>query len=208
VSETVADAGLVPVRVVGWHGPAWADPAALEALGRGLRGRHRTTLLSPFDSLVWFGARTKRIFGFARRLEAYVPRAQRVHGYFAMPLLAGGRIVGRVDPAREGRTLVARQGSLARPAGPAMAAALTAGGARGGAGAVGPAGARGAARGRPPRRRRAARRQATRVRTRRRAWVVTACAGSPSATAASGVATRKLKLSSRYRRTVVSSCES
>ncbi|HJZ61864.1 MAG TPA: crosslink repair DNA glycosylase YcaQ family protein, partial [Miltoncostaeaceae bacterium] len=125
VSETVADAGLVPVRVAGWHGPAWADPAALEALGRGLRGRHRTTLLSPFDSLVWFGARTKRIFGFARRLEAYVPRAQRVHGYFAMPLLAGGRIVGRVDPAREGRTLVARQVSLARPAVPAMAAALT-----------------------------------------------------------------------------------
>ena len=125
VSETVAEAGLVPVRVAGWHGPAWADPAALEALGRGLRGRHRTTLISPFDSLVWFGARTKRIFGFARRLEAYVPRAQRVHGYFAMPLLAGGRIVGRVDPAREGRTLVARQVSLTRPAVPAMATALT-----------------------------------------------------------------------------------
>src|SRR5262249_47639887 len=123
VSETVADAGLVPVRVVGWHGPAWADPAALEALGRGLRGRHRTTLLSPFDSLVWFGARTKRIFGFARRLEAYVPRAQRVHGYFAMPLLAGGRIVGRGDPAREGRTPVARQVALARPARPPRAAA-------------------------------------------------------------------------------------
>ena len=36
-----------------------------------------------------------------------------MHGYFAMPLLAGGRLVGRVDPAREGRTLVARQVSLA-----------------------------------------------------------------------------------------------
>ena len=38
-----------------------------------------------------------------------------MHGYFVMPLLAGGRLVGRVDPAREGRTLVARQLTLDRP---------------------------------------------------------------------------------------------
>jgi uncharacterized protein YcaQ len=42
------------------------------------------------------------------RLEAYTPRPLREHGYFAMPVLAGGRLVGRVDPARSGRTLVAR----------------------------------------------------------------------------------------------------
>ncbi|WP_030558202.1 DNA glycosylase AlkZ-like family protein, partial [Streptomyces exfoliatus] len=89
--------------------PAWADPRAL-ALEPG--GRHRRTLLSPFDSLVWERARTERIFGFTHRLEAYVPRLKRVHGYFAMPLLAGGRLQGRVDPAREGTTLVARQVSL------------------------------------------------------------------------------------------------
>jgi uncharacterized protein len=124
VSDVVQDAGLVPVEVAGWNRLAWADPTALEALGRGLRGRHRTTLLSPFDSVVWDRARSERIFGFARRLEAYVPRSERVHGYFAMPLLAGGRIAGRVDPAREGRTLVARQASLRRSAVSAMAAAL------------------------------------------------------------------------------------
>jgi uncharacterized protein YcaQ len=76
------------------------------------RGRHRTTLLSPFDSLVWDRSRTERIFGLSHRLEAYTPREKRVHGYFAMPLLAGGRLVGRVDPAREGRTLIARQLSV------------------------------------------------------------------------------------------------
>ncbi|MCP9961169.1 winged helix DNA-binding domain-containing protein [Streptomyces somaliensis] len=108
----VADSGLVPVRVRGWDRPAWADPAALESEPR---GRHRTTLLSPFDSLVWERARTERIFGFTHRLEAYVPKQKRVHGYFAMPLLAGGRLLGRVDPAREGTTLVARQLSLAGP---------------------------------------------------------------------------------------------
>ncbi|MCK8676761.1 winged helix-turn-helix domain-containing protein [Streptomyces lichenis] len=104
-----ADSGLVPVRVEGWEKPAWADPAALETAPR---GRHRTTLLSPFDSLIWERARTERIFGFTHRLEAYVPRQKRIHGYFAMPLLAGGRLLGRVDPAREGRTLIARQVSL------------------------------------------------------------------------------------------------
>ena len=106
----VADSGLVPVTVQGWAKPAWADP---EALAAEPRGRHRTTLLSPFDSLVWERARTERIFGFTHRLEAYVPKPKRIHGYFAMPLLAGGRLQGRVDPAREGTTLVARQVSLA-----------------------------------------------------------------------------------------------
>ncbi|MCZ2525614.1 winged helix-turn-helix domain-containing protein [Streptomyces sp. HB2AG] len=113
VDSVVADSGLVPVTVEGWTGKdrtAWADPGALAAP---LRGRHRTTLLSPFDSLVWDRPRTLRLFGFHHRLEAYVPRHKRVHGYFAMPVLAGGRLVGRVDPAREKRTLVARQVSVA-----------------------------------------------------------------------------------------------
>jgi uncharacterized protein YcaQ len=113
-------AGLVPVRVDGWAGAraggravaaatrsnAWAGPLALETAPR---GRHRTTPLSPFDSLVWDRARTERVFGFAHRLEAYVPKEKRVHGYFTMPVLAGGRLIGRVDPAREGPVLVARQ---------------------------------------------------------------------------------------------------
>lgn len=109
VGMVVEAAGLVPVGVAGWRDPAWADPAALRTPAR---GRHRTTLLSPFDSLVWDRKRTSRVFGFDHRLEAYVPKAKRVHGYFTMPLLAGGQLVGRIDPAREGRTLVARKVSF------------------------------------------------------------------------------------------------
>ncbi|MGW2329004.1 winged helix-turn-helix domain-containing protein [Streptomyces sp. NPDC001700] len=112
VDAVIADSGLVPVSVAGWDKAAWADP---EALASTPRGRHRTTLLSPFDSLIWDRARTERIFGFTHRLEAYVPRPKRVYGYFAMPLLSGGRLLGRVDPAREGTTLVARQVSLDTP---------------------------------------------------------------------------------------------
>ncbi len=105
-------AGLIPVEISGGHANApvraWADMAAAEIA----TGRHRVTLLSPFDSLVWDRKRTLRMFGFEHSLEAYVPREKRVHGYFTMPLLAGGRLVGRVDPAREGRTLIARQLTL------------------------------------------------------------------------------------------------
>ncbi|MFJ4671079.1 winged helix-turn-helix domain-containing protein [Kitasatospora purpeofusca] len=117
VDAVLPDSGLVPVEVAGWGpngtpGAAWADP---EALATTPRGRHRTTLLSPFDSLIWDRPRTERIFGMLHRLEAYTPKPKRVHGYFAMPVLTGGRLVGRVDPAREGRTLVARQVSLDSP---------------------------------------------------------------------------------------------
>jgi uncharacterized protein YcaQ len=117
-------AGLVPVQIAaGRTGPAqraWAHPAVLEpgSLPGSVaapRCRHRTTLLSPFDSLVWDRKRTLRVFGFEHSLEAYVPQAKRVHGYFTMPLLAGGRLVGRVDPARNGKTLIARKLTLDKP---------------------------------------------------------------------------------------------
>jgi uncharacterized protein YcaQ len=122
VRSVVADTELVEVDVEAWGARAWAHPAALEALGA--RGRHRTTLLSPFDSLVWDRARTLRVFDFQHRLEAYVPAPKRVHGYFAMPLLAGGRLRGRVDPGRDGTTLIAKRVSCEPDAVEAMAQAL------------------------------------------------------------------------------------
>jgi len=133
VRDAAIAAGLTPVVIDGGGTaiPGWADPAALDAAaadGRpgARRGRHRVTLLSPFDSLIWDRKRTLRMFGFEHSLEAYVPRAKRVHGYFTMPLLARGRLLGRVDPARSGRTLVARQLSLDTPsAAEPMARALT-----------------------------------------------------------------------------------
>jgi len=83
-------------------------------------------LLSPFDSLVWDRKRTLRVFGFEHSLEAYVPAPKRVHGYFTMPLLAGGKLAGRVDPAREGDALIARKLTIDKPAATeSMALALT-----------------------------------------------------------------------------------
>lgn len=102
-------AKLVPVTVRGWNDEAWASRKALRALAAGIRGVHRTALISPFDSLIWDRPRTARIFGYAHKFEAYVPAPDRVHGYFVMPVLAGGKLVGRVDPGRVGTTLVAKR---------------------------------------------------------------------------------------------------
>ncbi len=140
VADAALAAGLIPVAIAGPAGSArgaqaaaglrassglraaagprasrgWADPAALAEASAGRRGRNRVTLLSPFDSLIWDRRRTRQMFGFEHSLEAYVPKHKRVHGYFTMPLLAGGRLAGRVDPAREGTTLIARKVSLER----------------------------------------------------------------------------------------------
>jgi hypothetical protein len=127
LDEAAAAAALVPVTVPGAKGPvrAWADPAALGWLNAGGRGVHRTTLLSPFDSLIWDRKRTLRMFGYRHLFEPYVPREKRERGYFTMPLLAGGQITGWVDPGREGQTLLAKNVFLERPAAVApMARAL------------------------------------------------------------------------------------
>ncbi len=119
VADAALAAGLTPVTIAGTDrarpsASGWADPAALAQDSAARRGRNRVTLLSPFDSLIWDRRRTLRMFGFEHSLEAYVPKHKRVHGYFTMPLLAGGQLAGRVDPAREGKTLVARKVSLER----------------------------------------------------------------------------------------------
>jgi uncharacterized protein YcaQ len=117
IAEAAISAGLIPVVIAGTDpakSAAWADPAALAQESQAGRERSRVTLLSPFDSLIWDRKRTLRMFGFEHSLEAYVPKHKRVHGYFTMPLLAGGKLAGRVDPAREGKTLVARKLSLER----------------------------------------------------------------------------------------------
>jgi uncharacterized protein len=122
-----AAAGLVPLTVDGKKGPvpAWADPAALAWLDAGGRGVHRTTLLSPFDSLIWDRKRTLRMFGYRHLFEPYVPKEKRERGYFTMPLLAGGRIQGWVDPGRAGQTLLAKNVFIEKPAAVApMAQAL------------------------------------------------------------------------------------
>ena len=57
-----------------------------------------TTFLSPFDNLIWDRTRTSDLFGFDYRSEMYTPPAQRQYGYYVLPILHRGRLVGRLDP--------------------------------------------------------------------------------------------------------------
>ena len=65
------------------------------------------------------------MFGYRHLFEPYVPKEKRERGYFTMPLLAGGQAAGWVDPARDRKTLIARNVLLEKPAAVApMARAL------------------------------------------------------------------------------------
>ncbi|MDQ3412645.1 MAG: winged helix DNA-binding domain-containing protein [Chloroflexota bacterium] len=103
----MASEGLaVPAEVEGLSEPAWIDPALLPTLTELRSGRGRptlTTLLSPFDNLIWYRPRTAALFGFEYRIECYTPEAKRIYGYYTLPILHRGRLVGRVDPSYDRR---------------------------------------------------------------------------------------------------------
>ena len=92
------------VDVGGWDGPVYLDPEAVRP--RSIRG---SALLSPFDPIMWNRERTERMFGFRYRIEIYVPANQRVYGYYVLPFMLDGDLVGRVDiksDRKAGRLLV------------------------------------------------------------------------------------------------------
>jgi uncharacterized protein YcaQ len=97
----LADQGLL-VRVVveGWDEPAYVHrdhEALLRDAARNALRASRTTLLSPFDPVVWDRARAQDLFGFEYTIECYTPAAKRKYGYYVLPILHRGRLVGRVD---------------------------------------------------------------------------------------------------------------
>lgn len=90
---------LVPVALEGaGRQEHWAAPEALEAAtGREDDAGPLIHILSPFDPLIIQRRRLKLVFGYEHRFEAYVPKEKRVMGYFALPVLAGDRIVAAID---------------------------------------------------------------------------------------------------------------
>ena len=78
-----------PVEGVSWYWPASEDPCS-----RRWSVPERARLLAPFDPVVWDRDRFERLWGWAYRLEAYTPPAQRVRGYYAMPLLWRDQVIG------------------------------------------------------------------------------------------------------------------
>jgi uncharacterized protein YcaQ len=97
----LAEAGqLLPVEIEGLPGPVYLHPAHLELAAAAIRGEvaaTRTSILSPFDPLVWDRARARALFGFDFSIEFYLPQPKRSFGYYAMPILYHDALVGRID---------------------------------------------------------------------------------------------------------------
>jgi len=102
----VGEAGE-PAMVEGTKGEWRVDPAAL---GHEFEGR--TALLSPFDRLVHDRRRSEDLFEFEYVLEMYKPAAKRRWGYFALPILHGDRLVGKLDAKADRKASVLRVNAI------------------------------------------------------------------------------------------------
>lgn len=81
-------------------GEMWVHSSLLPELARAVEGKLNAThsaVLSPFDPVVWDRKRAEQLFDFSYRLECYTPAPKRQYGYFVLPLLHRGEIVGRMD---------------------------------------------------------------------------------------------------------------
>lgn len=90
---------IVPVEVE-TLGQLWLHTDLLPLLPAAQEGKLNAThsaVLSPFDPVVWDRKRAEQLFNFSYRLECYTPAPKRKYGYFVLPLLHRGRLVGRMD---------------------------------------------------------------------------------------------------------------
>ena len=98
----VADGTLLRVAVDGWDAPGYvhcSHQALLKKAQKGALEPTHSTLLSPFDPVVWDRRRFEHLWGWPYRFEAYTPAAKRVYGYYALPILWRDRAVGWINAA-------------------------------------------------------------------------------------------------------------
>lgn len=91
---------VMPVNVKGLDGLLYVHQSQYPLLEQAQDGKISstvTTLLSPFDPVVWDRKRALALFNFDYRLECYTPEPKRQYGYFTLPILHRGELIGRVD---------------------------------------------------------------------------------------------------------------
>lgn len=97
IARNLEKGRIVEVRVDGLRDRWYALPEHLVGLDD-LPPPQGTTLVCPFDSLLWQRKRAEQLLGFHYRIEIYTPAAKREFGYYVLPILHDGRLVGRLDP--------------------------------------------------------------------------------------------------------------
>jgi uncharacterized protein YcaQ len=100
----------VAVTVEGVRGTWRVDPEQLERVDEPFAGR--TALLSPLDRLVFDRKRVSELFDYEYLLEMYKPRAKRRWGYWAMPILHGDELVGKLDATADRKAGVFRVNAI------------------------------------------------------------------------------------------------
>jgi uncharacterized protein len=101
IKQLASENELIPASIEGIKEPAYIHPVNMALAQKAAAGKlasKRTTLLSPFDPVVWDRARALSLFGFDYRLECYTPQPKRRYGYFTLPILWRGELIGRLDP--------------------------------------------------------------------------------------------------------------
>lgn len=91
---------LIEIKVENWNEIGWADPEVYTAFREAIQNNpdpHFSTPLAPFDSLIWDRTRTRALFDFDFSIECYLPQAKRKYGYYLLPLLYNGELIGRMD---------------------------------------------------------------------------------------------------------------
>jgi len=74
------------------------DTAVLEEAREHSSGMGPARLLAPLDPVIYDRAVTRRVWDFDYTWEVYTPPARRVRGYYALPVLSRGEIVGHLEP--------------------------------------------------------------------------------------------------------------
>ncbi|MEG3134162.1 winged helix-turn-helix domain-containing protein [Rouxiella sp. T17] len=98
LAEKLLDLGLiVPVEVESFADPLYVHRDFVDLLDQHKIESSVTALLSPFDPVIWDRKRALELFNFDYRIECYTPEAKRKYGYFTLPILNRGEIIGRTD---------------------------------------------------------------------------------------------------------------
>ena len=103
LARTVARLPSAELAGTRWYWPAGEDPASRRHAA--IDEDARVRLLAPFDPVVWDRRRFEAFWGWAYRFEAYVPAPKRQRGYYALPLMWRGQVLGWANAAVEGGVL-------------------------------------------------------------------------------------------------------
>lgn len=106
VQQRIDEGRVVPLQIEGVKRPYYIlaqDEASLRGhpdddFGASTGSAHRVHFLPPLDNLLWRRERIEDVFDFSYTWEVYIPANKRRYGYYAMPILVGDTIIGRIDP--------------------------------------------------------------------------------------------------------------